>query len=88
MIYIIIYKLITKKYFNDIKNGNKKFEVRLNNFKCKKRDIIVLIEINNKGIYTGNIMCKKINYILNLNKLKFYSKEEIDKYGYQIIQFK
>lgn len=51
-------------------------------------DILVLEEYDPKtGKYTGRKIEKKVKYILKTKDLKFWNKEEIDKFGYQVISF-
>ena len=83
-----IEKKVWPKYFQDILDGKKNFEVRLNDFECKEGDILFLKEWDPKTkTYTGRILEKKVNTVIKLNDLNFWSKSEIDKYGYQIIGF-
>jgi len=86
-------KKIEKKvwlgYFNEIKKGNKKFELRLNDFKCKKGDILVLREWNQKTKqYTGRKLEKKVTFVLKTKDLLFWNKRDIEKKGYLVLSFK
>ncbi len=82
-----IEKKILPKYFDDIKSGKKKFELRLADWKCKSGDILILRESNNKTKkYTGRVIEKKVTYVLKFkNDDLFWTKKEIEKYGLQII---
>lgn len=75
--------------FEKVRTGEKNFDVRLNNFKCKSGDILVLREwdpILQK--YTGRIIEKKVRFVLRTKDVrKFWTKEEIKKYGFQVIGF-
>ena len=83
-----IEKKVWSKYFEDIKSGNKNFELRLANFRCSPGDILILREWNPKTKkYTGRAVERKVNYVLKTKPLKFFTKQEIEKYGYQIIEF-
>jgi hypothetical protein len=64
-----------------------KFEVRLNDFDIKENDILCLKEHDGQK-YTGREMNVCVDYVAKINGLKFWTKEEIEKYGYQIIQFR
>lgn len=55
----------TRQFFNDIKSGNKKFEVRFNDRDFKVGDTLNLYEINKKLNATGRTLFKKIIYILD-----------------------
>lgn len=69
--------------------GDKNFEVRLNDFECRKGDILVLREWDpEQKDYTGRSLEKKVTYVVKTKDLPFWSKEEVDKNGYQIIGFK
>ncbi|OGM09539.1 hypothetical protein A2159_00095 [Candidatus Woesebacteria bacterium RBG_13_34_9] len=75
--------------FEKVLCGEKNFDVRLNNFKCKPGDILVLREWDPKiKKYTGRILEKKISFVITTKQLsKFWTKEEIQKYGFQVIGF-
>lgn len=85
-----IEKKVQPPYFQDILDGKKNFELRLNRFKCKEGDTLVLREWDPKTRkYTGRVVEKKISYVLKTKDCeKFWPKEEIEKYGYQVIGFK
>lgn len=84
----IIEKKITPKYFELIKSGKKKFELRLADFKIRKGDTLVLKEWDSKKRkYTGKEMKKKANYILKFKLNDFGQKKEIQKRGLYVIQF-
>lgn len=38
--------------------------------------------------YTGRVMKKIVSYVFKTKDAKFFTKEDIDKYGFQIIAFK
>jgi hypothetical protein len=38
--------------------------------------------------YTGREMEKKITFVLKTKDVKFWSEDDVEKYGYQIISFK
>jgi len=84
-----IEKKIWPKFFNEVKSGKKNFEVRLADWKCKPGDILVLEEWNPKTQkYTGRVLKKKVMYVLKTKGLKFFSKKDIEKYGFQVISLK
>ncbi len=85
-----IEKKIWPKYFEAILLGKKNFEIRLADFETKEGDILILKEYNpeNKK-YTGRELKKEITYVAKMNKLdKFWTREEIEKHGIQVIGFK
>lgn len=75
--------------FGKILSGRKTFDLRLADWDCKKGDILVLREWDPKTKkYTGRKIEKKITFVLKTKELKFFSKKEIEKYGFQVIGFK
>ncbi len=84
----IIKKKIWPEFFELIKSGKKKFELRLADFKIKEGDILVLEEYNpKKQEYTGRKIKKKVRYILKFNLDDFEQKKEIENRGLYVIQF-
>jgi hypothetical protein len=84
----IIHKKVWSEYFEKIISGKKKFELRLGDFEVNEGDILVLEEWdNNKKEYTGRKIEVIATYILKTKSQAFWPKEEVDKYGFQIIQF-
>ena len=84
----VIKKKILPAYFKLIKQGKKKFELRLADFKLKTGDIFIMEEWDpKKRQYTGQKMKKKVKYILKFNLDTFGQKEEIIKKGLYVIQF-
>lgn len=83
-----IRKKIWPEFFERVKSGKKKFELRLADFECKEGDILILEEWNpeNKK-YTGRKIEKKVGYVIRTKDEKFWKKEDIDKYGFQVIGF-
>lgn len=84
-----IEKKIWPGYLEKIVSGEKMFELRLADFDCKKGDTLVLREWDpKKNEYTGRAIEKKVTYVLKTKDIKFWSEEEIDKFGYQILSIK
>ncbi len=82
-----IEKKIWPEYFEKIKSGKKKFELRLNDFVVEEGDVLILKEWDpNKKEYTGREIKKKVT---NVSRFKidnlFWPKKEIEKKGIQII---
>jgi len=83
-----IEKKIWSKYFESVKSGKKRFELRLADFKIKEGDILILREWNpKKKEYTGRKIKKKVNYVLKFKLNNFGQKKEIEKRGLYVIQF-
>ncbi|NYZ78274.1 DUF3850 domain-containing protein [Candidatus Micrarchaeota archaeon] len=74
--------------FQKIVEGEKNFDVRLADFKCKRGDTLILKEWNQKTReYTGRVLRKKVTFVLRTKDLKFWSVKDIKKYGLQVISF-
>lgn len=82
----VITKKILPEYFDKILKGEKTYELRLADWDCQPGDTLVLNEIDTKTKKpTGRSIKRKVGYVGKTKDLDFWSKEEIDKYGYQII---
>ena len=82
-------KKVWPEYFDLILSGKKTFELRLADWECKEGDIIVLREWDpTTKKYTGRELEKEVTYVRKTKDFPFFSQEDIDKYGYQIISFK
>ena len=85
---MIIKKKIWPEWFKIVKSGEKKFELRLADFRIKKGDILVLEEWNPKTKkYTGRKIKKKVKYTLKFKLDDFGQEKEIRKKGLYVIQF-
>lgn len=84
-----IEKKIWPEFFEKILTDEKNFEVRLADWKCEPGDILVLREWDpEKKDYTGRVLEKEATYVVKTKDMKFFTPEEIKKYGWQIISFK
>lgn len=84
----IIKKKIWTEYFELVKSGKKKFELRLNDFDIKEGDTLVLEEWDHKTKeYTGRSIQKKAGFILRFKLDDFGQQKDIEEKGLQIIQF-
>jgi len=84
-----IKKKIWSEYFQKILDGKKTYELRLADWECREGDILVLQEWDPKTKkYTGREIEKEVTYVGKTKNINFWSKEDIEKYGYQIIAFK
>ena len=84
-----IRKKTWKEAFEKILSGEKTFDARLANFECKIGDILVLEEYDPvKKKYTGRKIEKKITFVLNTKKQKYWTQDDIKKFGLQIMGFK
>lgn len=83
-----IEKKVWPEYFQKILDGKKKYELRLADWECSEGDLLLLKEWNPETKeYTGREIGKTITYILKTNDINFWPKEDVEKYGYQIISF-
>lgn len=85
-----IEKKILPEYFDPILAGEKNYELRLGDFECQPGDTLILREWDpNKNDYTGRELKKTVTYVgkFKPNEL-FWSPEEIQEKGLQIISFK
>jgi len=84
-----IEKKIRPEFFDKISSGEKKFELRLADWECAPGDTLVLREWDpDKKDYTGRVLEKEVSYVLKTKDVKFFTPEEVEKYGWQIISFK
>lgn len=84
-----IKKKVWPEYFNKITSGDKSFEIRLADWECKVGDTLVLKEWNPETKeYSGREIEKKVTYVFKTKDQKFWDKEEVEKFGLQIIAFK
>jgi hypothetical protein len=84
-----IKKKILSEYFQKILDGKKTYELRLADWDCNEGDILILQEWNpKKKDFTGRTMKKEVTYVGKTKDIDFWSKEDVEKYGYQIISFK
>lgn len=85
---MVIEKKVWPEYFQKILDGRKKYELRLADWQCNEGDILVLREWDPKSKeYTGRLIEKKVTMVMRTKEIEFWSSEEVDKYGYQIISF-
>jgi hypothetical protein len=83
-----ICKKTWKNLFEKVLSGEKKFDVRIADFEIKKGDTLVLEEWDeDKKEYTGRKIETTATFILKTKDQEFWSKEDVEKYGFQVIQF-
>src|SRR3989339_1682608 len=70
-----IEKKVWPEFFQKIIEGKKNFELRLADFKCNPKDILILKEYDpNTKEYTGRIIEKEVTYVLKTKEVKFWSE--------------
>lgn len=76
-------------FFDQVLSGDKNFDVRLGDTKIEKDDVLVLLEKNpTTNKLTGRKIEKTVTLVRNTKDINHWSKEEVEKYGFQIIAFK
>jgi len=82
-------KKIWPDYFQKILDGKKTFELRLADWECHEGDTLVLREWDPATKqYTGRTMEKEVTCVLKTKDVDLFPKEDVEKYGYQIISIK
>ena len=82
-------KKVWSEYFQKILDGKKTYELRLADWECNEGDILVLQEWDPETKeYTGREIKKEVTYVGKTKNMNFWPKEDVEKYGYQIIAFK
>ena len=83
-----INKKVWREYFDKIISGKKKLDLRLAHFEINEGDTLVLEEWDkDEKEYTGRKVEVVATYILKTKGQTFWPQEEVDKYGFQTIQF-
>lgn len=83
-----IQKKILSEYFKKVLSGEKKTELRLADFEINKGDSLVLVEIDDiTKQETGRKLSVNVSYVMKTKECTYWSKDDIDKYGFQVIQF-
>ncbi|MFH1780109.1 MAG: DUF3850 domain-containing protein [Candidatus Micrarchaeota archaeon] len=76
-------------FFEKVFSGEKTFELRLADFECNSGDVLVLREWNPETKeYSGRVIEKTVGFVVKTKDVRFFSKEDVDKYGFQVISFK
>ncbi len=84
---MVHHKKTWPNYFEDLAQGRKRFDIRLADFIVSEGDIIIFEEWDPKiNTFTGRRLEKKISYIVKTKDLSYWSSDEVEKYGYQILQ--
>jgi ASC-1-like (ASCH) protein len=87
-----VVKKVLPDYFQDIVDGKKKYELRLNDFAIEPGDTLVLEEWTSTDHATrqatGRVVEKKVTYLRKF-KLQdlWFSEEDVKEKGIQIISF-
>jgi hypothetical protein len=80
---------VNKEDFEKILSGDKTFEVRLGDRNFQTDDVLVLLEKDpDTKELTGRKVEKTITFTKNTKDANHWPKEDIEKFGLQIIAFK
>ncbi|NTU99451.1 DUF3850 domain-containing protein [Candidatus Falkowbacteria bacterium] len=83
-----IEKKVLPQYFQAIIDGKKKYELRLADFEINPGDTLWLREWDKDAKdYTGREIEKEVSYVVKTKDTQFWTEEEVNKFGYQIISF-
>ncbi len=75
------------KFFQEVLEGKKKFDLRLADFDLKEGDTLILEEYNPETErYTGRSIKKKVKWLAKLNPTEYHSLEKIEKFGFWEIE--
>jgi len=78
-----IRKKTLPKYFREILEGRRRFDIRLADFNIKEGDVLVLEEFDpTKNEFTGRVIKKTVKFITKFNPLEYHDIDEIKKYGF------
>ncbi|HRN86662.1 MAG TPA: DUF3850 domain-containing protein [Candidatus Dojkabacteria bacterium] len=74
-------------YFQMLKDGRKRFDVRLADFEVKEGDTIVFEEWDPElKDFTGRKLEMKVAFVLKTKDLPYWSDEDVAKHGFNIMQ--
>ncbi len=63
---------IEKPYFESVLCGEKTFEIRLNDRGFQKGDEVVLMEVDQFGVFSGREETRRIGYVTNVDQKENY----------------
>ncbi len=83
----VIRKKVWPEYFELVKSGKKRFDLRVADFDIKEGDTLVLEEWDPEiKEYTGRTIEKRAGFILKFSLDQFGQKDSIEKQGLYAIQ--
>ncbi len=86
---MIIRKKCWPEWFDKILSGEKNYDLRLADFEVKSGDTLILEEWDPKlKKYTGRNIAKEVTYVGKTKNQKWWSQEDVDKYGFAIMSLK
>lgn len=81
-------EIVKKAYseaFEKILSGEKKFDIRLNDFEVDEGDVLVLKEIDSERKFTGREIRKKVTSVSKTKRVDWWADEEIIKNGFVVM---
>lgn len=82
-----IKKKIWPKYFELVKSGKKRFDVRVADFSIEEGDTLILKEWDPQTKrYTGRTLTKKVDYLIKFDLDTFGQRDLIEKNGLYVLQ--
>lgn len=81
-----IVKKMWPESYEKVRTGDKTYDIRLADWEIKQGDVIIFQEWNPETKkYTGREMRKNVGYVGKTKDWEVWPKEDIEKYGYQVI---
>ncbi|MBI4149221.1 DUF3850 domain-containing protein [Candidatus Woesearchaeota archaeon] len=81
-----ITKKVWPKFFEQLLSGEKQFELRLADFELNPGDTLVLKEFDPETqAFTGRKITKVAQKVMKINPAEMYSLDEIETYGFYLI---
>jgi ribosomal protein S17 len=81
-------KKIWPEHFENVLSGKKTYELRLADWECNAGDTLLLREWDPlTKEYTGRVLEKQVTYVGKTKNATFWSTEDVEKFGFQIISF-
>lgn len=77
---------LDKEIFEKVKSGEKKFEIRLGNKGIEEGNTLIIIQRDEGGNPTNNIIRKKAGHVQLTKDLDYWDGDDIKKFGFEIIQ--
>ena len=85
----VIKKKAWPELFKKVLDGEKDFDLRLADFDVKEGDTLILEEYYPKSKkYSGRKIEKKVSFVMKTKDLSFWSKDEMEKYGFIVMSLK
>ncbi len=84
-----IEKKMWPESYEKVLSGEKTYDIRLADWEIAPGDTIVFREYDpTTKTYTGRVMEKQVGYVGKTKDWEVWPKEDIEKYGYQVISLK